>query len=75
MNKIVSVTLDLEPPIAPGFPSGQNVVNATLDDGTTERLFSYYFDELTFTENEFVGLTVRQAQDLFTERDLEYLRS
>jgi hypothetical protein len=38
-------------------------------------LFGYYADELTFFANEFAGLTVDQARQLFFDRDVAYLRS
>lgn len=38
-------------------------------------LFTYYPNELTFFDEEFVGLTVEDALNLRLERDLEYLRS
>lgn len=50
-------------------------VSVTYDNGTTETLFEYYPDELTFTEVEFVGLTRDEALALFHKKDIEYLRS
>lgn len=38
-------------------------------------LFSYYPDEISFTANEFVGLTVAQARGLKFQKDRAYLRS
>ena len=43
--------------------------------GQWELLDRYYGDELSFTEEEFVGLTVQEGRDLFHERDAAYLRS
>lgn len=40
-----------------------------------EFLFDYYPDEISFTEKEFIGLTHREAMDLFYKKDMEYLRS
>lgn len=54
---------------------GQAVVTATFGDGSEDQVLSYDADELTFTENEFVGLTRREVMDLFTEKDIAYLRS
>ncbi len=48
---------------------------AIFDDGEEKMLFSYYPDEISFTESEFVGLTQHQARQLRHERDVEYLRS
>ncbi len=37
-------------------------------------LFTYYPNELTFDNDEFVGLTDKEALDLHWQRDLEYFR-
>lgn len=39
------------------------------------RLFSFYPDEITFTETELLGLTVEQTQQLRHNKDVAYLRS
>jgi hypothetical protein len=39
-------------------------VIATMDDGTTVELFSFYAGERSFTREEFVGLTVDAARRL-----------
>lgn len=54
---------------------GKNAVHVTLEDGSEHFAFRYYFDELTFTESEFVGLTLREARELFTQKDVAYLQS
>lgn len=51
-----------------------NRIYVTYEDGSTEGIYIYYPDELTFTENEFIGLTREEAQLLCYQRDLEYLR-
>lgn len=51
------------------------VVYATFDDGTEEALFSYYPDEIQFTEQEFLGLTRQEAKALFVKRDKLWLQS
>lgn len=53
----------------------QNEVRADLDDGSTTVLFAYYPDELSFTEDEFKGLTEKQGRHLFFVKDQEYLRT
>jgi UDP-3-O-acyl-N-acetylglucosamine deacetylase len=50
-------------------------VMVTFEDGTTEEAFQYYSDELSFTEEEFVGLTMAEARTLHYKRDVAYLRS
>jgi len=51
------------------------VVTANFDDGSVERLFSYYPDEIKFTPEEFVGLTATEAHALRTKKDVAYLQS
>jgi hypothetical protein len=53
--------------------SYQHAVTATLDSGETTELFRYYPDELGFTPDEFVGLTVEDGIELFTIKDMAYL--
>lgn len=50
-------------------------VTVTLEDGSTRNLFSYYPDEISFTEAEFIGLTVAQAHNLRHRKDVAYLQS
>jgi len=51
------------------------IVTATFEDGSTRRLFDYFPDEITFTEDEFVGLTLDEAFDLKHKKDVAYLKS
>lgn len=50
-------------------------VAVTYDDGKEETLFSFYPDELSFSEREFIGLTRDQAMSLRHRKDVAYLRS
>jgi hypothetical protein len=50
-------------------------VIATFDDGSTDTVFTYYDDELSFNESEMIGLTEEQARYLKFERDRQYLQS
>jgi len=50
-------------------------VHVTLEDGNEQMLFDYYPDEISFSANEFVGLTVEQAKQLKFKKDVAYLRS
>lgn len=61
-------------PTLPGVPPPLRVV-ATFENGAVGVLFRFYSDELTFTADEFVGLTAREAVALWTRKDTEYLRS
>lgn len=50
-------------------------VHVTLEDGNEQLLFDYYPDEITFSENEFVGLTIDEARHLKFKKDQAYLQS
>ena len=50
-------------------------VAVTFDDGKEETLFSFYPDELSFSEREFIGLTRDQAMNLRHRKDVAYLQS
>lgn len=53
----------------------RNDVFVSYDDsGNYEKIGSYYPDELSFHEDEFIGLTSKQADDLMHQRDVAYLR-
>jgi hypothetical protein len=47
----------------------------TLSDRTEKLLFKYYSDEISFTEQELVGLTEEEARLLKFARDRAYLQS
>lgn len=49
-------------------------VTALFTDGSKEKLFSFYPDEIQFREDEFVGLTRAQALSLRHKRDVTFLR-
>ena len=48
-------------------------VYITYEDGKEEYLFDYYPDEISFTPEEFVGLTKDQAKHLKYLKDRDYL--
>jgi len=50
-------------------------VIATFDDGSEKELFTYYPDEISFTEQEFIGLSESEARQLKFEKDTAFLRS
>ena len=54
---------------------GNREIMATMDDGSDAYVFSYYDDELTFSCDELIGLTIDEARDLKQEKDIAYLRS
>ncbi|MFH1404985.1 MAG: hypothetical protein ABIH21_02710 [Patescibacteria group bacterium] len=78
-KKIVSARIEPLPHHSPATLAGMlaplPAVHATFDDGTTEKLFEYYPDEIGFSPSEFIGLTLDQALDLHRKRDVAYLRS
>lgn len=47
----------------------------TLADGTEKMLFTYYPDEISFTESDFIGLTDDEARTLKFGRDRSYLQT
>lgn len=67
--KVVSVE------IHQGDSTGYMEVHAKFDNGTEKIVATYFADELSFTPDEFIGLTSRQASDLHTRKDQSYLRS
>lgn len=74
--KIKSVTITAMPrPMPHGMFDPMPEVIATFEDGTTKTLFSYYPDEVSFVEHEFIGLTEEEAHSLFQRKDTAYLRS
>lgn len=73
--KIVSAAIQPEAFWADMGLPGPNEIVGTFEDGFTAILFSYYPDELTFTADEFVGLTVHEARALHSQRDIAWLRS
>jgi len=50
-------------------------VSVDLEGGGCATLFEYYPDEINFTPNEFIGLTVKEAHALKTKKDVAYLQS
>ena len=50
-------------------------VYITLDNNTEEFLFEFYPDEISFNQEEFVGLTVEEAKSLKFKKDKAYLQS
>ena len=56
--------LDTMPQVKVQFVNGQEKV-----------LFEFYPDELSFTEDEFIGLTEKQAHELRMKKDIEFLQS
>lgn len=50
-------------------------VRVTFDNGVEKVLFDFYPDEISFTKNEFIGLTEESARNLWTEKDIRFIKS
>jgi len=50
-------------------------VYVTMENGEEEFLFEYYPDEISFTPDEFVGLTIEECRHLKFVKDKKYLQS
>ncbi len=74
-DRIVSARITAMPrPMPDGMYDPMPKVFATTGDGVEHELFSYYPDELSFSPDEFVGITVAEARRLKFEKDVRYLR-
>ena len=65
-------------PLGIGNAHHINVNVQTTDKNDTdekETIFSYYPDELSFSEAELIGLTIDEASQLRTKKDIAYLKS
>jgi hypothetical protein len=51
------------------------MVYVTLEDGVEQFLFDYYPDEISFTEKEFIGLTLDECKHLKFKKDKQFLLS
>lgn len=56
-------------------PMPKVMVRFNTDQNTEVELFQYYPEEITFTEQEFIGLTREQALTLKQEKDQRFLQS
>jgi len=52
-----------------------NEVIALFQDETVTTIFTYYPDEISFREDEFIGKTECEAIKLFHKKDIAYLQS
>jgi hypothetical protein len=62
-------------PYPKSFFDPMPAVKVTYTDGAEEKLFTFYPDELSFSEREFIGLTRDQAMSLRHRKDVAYLQS
>nr|WP_298657075.1 hypothetical protein [uncultured Flavobacterium sp.] len=62
-------------PMPQGMFDKMPEVHVKTDDGREHYLFQYYPDEISFTEKEFIGLTLDEARRLKFKKDKAYLQS
>lgn len=62
-------------PMPEGMFDEMPSVTARFSDGTEEELFSFYPDEIDFSEEELIGLTREEAFELRRTKDTDYLQS
>ena len=70
--KIIKASITAQPK---GLFDEMPKIFVTTEDNKEQFLFEYYPDEITFTENEFVGLTIDEAKYLKFEKDKLFLQS
>jgi hypothetical protein len=70
--KIVSAIITAMPK---GFLDPMPQVWVTYEGGKEQMLFEYYPDEISFTADEFIGLTRSEAIHLKFKKDKKYLQS
>jgi len=76
ITKITNVTITPMPrPMPKGMFDPMPEVIATFEDGSSKSLFTFYPDEISFQESEFVGLTEEEARSLLQKKDSDHLRS
>ena len=68
--KIVSARIT---PIGEGILGPMPEVFVTLENGAEVRLFDFYPDEIRFSPQEFVGLTIEEGVRLKFDKDVAYL--
>lgn len=72
MDNVITHARITEPPLQIGDP--MPTVKVRVDGGDEVDLFTYYPDELSFTPEEFIGLTIEEGRRLRHTRDVAYLR-
>lgn len=75
-DKIIAARITAMPrPMPVGMFDPMPEVIVTTEDSKEHTLFSFYPDELHFTPQEFIGLTIEEAHQLRTTKDIQYLKS
>lgn len=80
MSTIVAARITAQPrPMPQGMFDPMPEVHVTIKGESGEEkehyLFMYYPDELSFTEKEFIGLSLSDAKALKFKKDVQYLKS
>src|SRR5690554_3939552 len=60
-------------PMPEGMFDPMPSVKVTLENGDEKELFTFYPDEISFTEQELVGLTIQEAHSLKRVKEIDYL--
>ena len=73
---IIKCTIGSYPrPMEQGMFDPMPEVKVQFDNGNEKSLFSFYPDEISFNESEFIGLTEESARALKFEKDKKYIQS
>jgi hypothetical protein len=62
-------------PMEQGMFDPMPEVKVQFNNGNEKSLFSFYPDEISFNESEFIGLTEENARRLKFEKDKIYIQS
>ena len=74
-NRITHARITALPrPMPEGLLDPLPQVWVRVDGGDEELLFGYYPEELSFTAEEFIGLTLAQGRELKRQKDVAYLQ-
>ena len=75
-KKITAATIGPMPrPMPEGMFDDMPSVTVTYEDGETEKLFTFYPDEISFTASEFQGKTREEALALRHKKDVGFIQS
>lgn len=73
---IVKCTIEPYPrPMPDGMFDKMPTVKVWLDNDEEHELFEFYPDEISFTEDEFIGLTLETSKNLKFLKDVKYIQS
>jgi len=61
--------------VEPSLKAGKSKVTVLTRRGEEKILFSFFADEISFTEDELVGITCSEAHSLFNKKDIAYIQS